>query len=194
VSRSRAAPLRAHPDGNGRSLACPDVTRSVVLTLVGLWLGMLFASWGIATATFRSAEAVAATPPGTPAGDHVARVPLETRRPLFRHLASEINRWMFGRFGWAQLLLAVMVAGLAWSFGGAVRVLSLAALVAVVVQGAALGPAILELGRSIDFVARPLAPDVGRRFGMLHGGYVVLDLAKAAALIALAVILARRAG
>jgi len=170
------------------------LTRPVILVLTGLWLGLLFASWAIATATFRTAEAVAALSPGSAAGDHVAHVPSETRRPLFRHLASETNRWMFGRFGWAQLVLALVVAVLAWPFAGSVRWLSLAALVAVAVQGAALGPAILELGRSIDFVARPLAPDVGRRFGMLHGGYVLLDLAKAAFLVAVAVVLARRAG
>lgn len=166
----------------------------MTLLLIGLWLGLLFASWAIASATFRAAEAVAALPLGSAAGDHVARVPSETRRPLFRHLASEINRWMFGQFGWAQLLVAVVVLTLAWPLGGAVRWLAVAALVVVCVQGAALGPAILELGRSIDFVARPLAPDVGRRFGMLHGGYVLLDLAKAVALVALAVVLARRAG
>ena len=137
---------------------------------------------------------MAGAAPGSPAGDRVALVPADARRPVFRHLASEVNRWMFGRFGWAQLGLALIVAVLGWRFGGAARVLSLAALVAVAVQGAALGPAILELGRSIDFVARPLAPDVGRRFGLLHGGYVVLDLVKAAVLVALAVVLARRAG
>lgn len=170
------------------------MARAAALILVGLWLGVLFASWAMAGASFRTAEAVAATPPGSPAGDYVARLPADARRPLLRHLASEINRWMFGGFGWAQLLLALVVAGLAWSMGGAVRALSVAALVVVAVQGAALGPAILELGRSVDFVARPLAPDVGRRFGLLHGGYVVLDLVKAAALVALAVVLARRAG
>jgi len=168
------------------------VARAVLLVLGGLWLGLLFTSWALATATFRTAEAVASLPSGSAAGDHVARVPSEARRPLFRHLASEVNRWMFGRFGWAQLLLALVVAFLAWPFGGAVRWLSVAALVAVAVQGAVLGPAILELGRSIDFVARPLAPDVGRRFGLLHGGYVVLDLVKAGALVALAVMVARR--
>lgn len=170
------------------------MARAATLTLVGLWLGVLFASWAVAGATFRTAEAVAGAAPGSPAGDHVARVPVDARRPLLRHLASEINRWMFGRFGWAQLALAVLVAGLAWSMGGAVRALAVAALVVVAVQGAALGPAILELGRSVDFVARPLAPEVARRFGLLHGGYVVLDLVKAAVLIALAVIVARRAG
>ena len=101
---------------------------------------------------------------------------------------------MFARFGWAQQLVAMVLAVLAWSFGGAVRWLSVLALVFVAVQGGLLGPAILELGRSVDFVARPLPPDVGRRFGMLHGGYVVLDLLKALALVVLAVVLARRAG
>jgi hypothetical protein len=168
--------------------------RALLFVLAGLWLGLLFASWAIASATFRTAGVVAELPPGSPAGDHVARVPSEVRRPLFRHLASEVNRWMFGWFGWAQLALAIVVVLLAWPLGGAVRWLSLLGLVAVAVQGAALGPAILELGRSIDFVARPLAPDVGRRFGLLHGGYVVLDLAKAVALVVLTVVLARRAG
>lgn len=170
------------------------MARAVLLVLTGSWLGLLFASWAIATATFRTAEAVASLPSGSAAGDHVARVPSETRRPLFRHLASEVNRWMFGRFGWAQLALAVIVAFLAWSFGGAVRWVAVFALLAVAAQGGVLGPAILELGRSIDFVARPLPADVGRRFGMWHGGYVVLDIAKAVALLALAVVLARRAG
>ena len=170
------------------------MARAVLLVLAGLWLGLLFASLDIATATFRTAESVAALGPGAGAGDHVARVPSETRRPVFRFVASEVNRWMFGRFGWAQLALAVVVVLLAWPSGGAVRWLAIGALLAVAVQGAVLGPAILELGRSIDFVARPLAPDVGRRFGMLHGGYVVLDLAKAAALVVLAIALARRAG
>ncbi len=162
--------------------------------LVGVWLGLLFASWAVASATFRTAELVAGAPAGSAAGDRVALVAADSRRPLFRHLASEVNRWMFGRFGWAQLALSLVVVVLAWPFGGAMRWLSLLGLAAVAVQGAALGPAILELGRSIDFVARPLAPDVGRRFGLLHGGYVVLDLVKAGALVALAVVLTRRAG
>jgi hypothetical protein len=170
------------------------VIRATVLVLAGVWLGVLFASWAVAGATFRTAEVVAGASPASAAGDQVARVPPDARRPLFRFMASEVNRWMFARFGWAQLLLAVVVAVLAWGFGGLVRALSLAALVVVLVQGFGLGPAILELGRSVDFLPRPLPPDVGRRFGMLHGGYVMLDLVKAAALLALAVVVARRAG
>ena len=78
------------------------MSRAVLLVLCGAWLGALLLSWAIESATFRTAETVAALPPGSAAGDHVARVPAETRRPLFRHLASEVNRWMFGRFGWAH--------------------------------------------------------------------------------------------
>jgi hypothetical protein len=170
------------------------VTRAALLFLAGAWLGALVLSWAVAGATFRTAESVAALVSGAPAGDQVARVPPETRRPLFRHVASEVNRWMFARFGWAQLLVAVVVALLAWPLGGAVRWLSVAALVMVAVQGFGLGPAILSLGRAVDFVPRPLPPDVGRRFVLLHGGYVILDLAKAVMLVALAALLARRAG
>ena len=162
--------------------------------LAGAWLGALLLSWAVASATFRTAEAVAALPAGASAGDHVARVPADARRPLFRHLASEVNRWMFGRFGWAQLALAIVVAALAWPMGGVARWTSLAALAIVAAQGFGLGPAILELGRAVDFVPRPLPLDVGRRFGMLHGGYVVLDLVKAVVVVVLAVVVARRAG
>ena len=168
------------------------MTRAATLVLAGMWLGGLFLSWAVASATFRTAEAVAALSPGSAAGDHVARVPSEARRPLFRHLASEVNRWMFGAFGWAQLAVALAVGLLAWPMGGAPRWMAAAALVIVAAQGLGLGPAILELGRSVDFVARPLPPDVGRRFGMLHGGYVILDLAKALLVVALAVVVARR--
>ena len=168
--------------------------------LAGMWLGGLFLSWAIASATFRTAETVAALPPGSAAGDHMARVPAESRRPLLRHLASEVNRWMFGRFGWAQLAVAVLLAALVFGFTSdpfvasrtALRTMAVAALAIVAAQGFYFGPAILELGRSVDFVARPLPPELGRRFGMLHGGYVVLDLVKALLLMASTVLLARR--
>lgn len=168
------------------------MSRAVLLVLCGAWLGALFLSWAVASATFRTAETVAALPPGSAAGDHAARVPAEARRPLFRHLASEVNRRMFGALGWAQLVVAAAVALLAWPVGGAARWTAAVAVLIVAAQGLGLGPAILELGRSVDFVARPLPPDVGRRFGMLHGAYVILDLVKALLVLALAAAVARR--
>jgi hypothetical protein len=67
----------------------------------------------------------------------------------------------------------------------------LAVLAIVLVQQIGVGPRILEIGRAIDFVPRPLDPDVGRRFGILHAAYVVLDLVKAGLLASVAWLTAR---
>ena len=63
--------------------------------------------------------------------------------------------------------------------------LAAAGLLIVLVQlGLALP--IASLGRSIDFVPRPLPAEIGRRFGMLHAAFVLLDLIKASLLAFLA--------
>jgi hypothetical protein len=165
--------------------------RPAALLLVGLWLGMLFASWVMATVNFRVADAVL-----DGKGDVQARLaplPVADQRLVLRHLASEINRWMFGRWAMVQLALGVVLVALLWGAGTVPRLLAVAALVLVLVQALALGPAIQQLGRSLDFVPRPLPPDVGRRFGLLHGGYVLADLVRAGVLLALAVLALRRA-
>jgi hypothetical protein len=90
----------------------------------------------------------------------------------------------------AQILLGAGLLALTW-WAGAGRWLVVAALVISVAQ-AVLTPSIVELGRSIDFVPRPLPPDLQRRFGLLHATYVVADLVKAALLVADGWLLARR--
>ena len=82
---------------------------------------------------------------------------------VLRHLASELNRWMFGAGGLAQTALALAVLALSWPAGGAPRTLLLLAAVLVAAQlfGAR---SIVELGRSIDFVPRPLPADLARAF------------------------------
>jgi hypothetical protein len=166
--------------------------RDGLLIAATAWLALVAASWAVAGATFRTADTVLAAPAGTEPGRRLERLAEADRRPLLRHVASEINRWMFARFGWAQLALALAAVALAWGRGSAPRILAVAALVLLVVQLAALAPGILALGRSVDFVPRPLPPDVGRRFGMLHGGYVLLDGAKALLLAVLLAVVARR--
>jgi hypothetical protein len=163
-----------------------------VLLLVGLWLGMLFASWVMATVNFRIADEVLESK-GDVQG-RLAPLPPADRRLVLRHLSSEINRWMFGRWAMVQVGLGVVLLALLWRAGTVPRALAAAAVALVLVQALALGPAILELGRSLDFVPRPLPPDVGRRFGLLHGAYVLADFARAAVLLALAVLGLRRAG
>jgi hypothetical protein len=170
------------------------VSRTLAVLLLGLWLGMLLASWVAATINFRTVDRVlgpgsrpevAARLPGVPAAD---------RRAVLRHLASEINRWIFRWWGLAQLALAVALVGATWRTAGTARLLAAAALVLTLAQIVALGPPILELGRSLDFVPRPLPPDLARRFGLLHAGYVGTDLVKAVVLAAAAWVLVRRSG
>ena len=169
------------------------MARPLPLFLLGLWLGLLFASWATATATFRATDRVLG-PEGRPElAARLAPVPGPDRRMVLRHLAAEINRGMFRWWVPVQLALAIAVLAATWGAGATARVLGGVVLVLVVIQAVALGPAILSLGRKLDFVERPLALDVARRFGGLHGAFVAADLLKAALLAALAVVLARRA-
>jgi len=155
------------------------------LLLLGLWLGLVLASWAMATVNFRTVDRVLGPSQDPELGRRLAPIPPEDRRMALRHLASEVNRWMFGAGGLAQLVLGLAVLALAWPAGGAVRLLLLAAAVLVLAQVAA-ARSIVDLGRGIDFLPRPLAPDLARRFGALHGAYVASDLLKAALLVAAA--------
>jgi hypothetical protein len=164
----------------------------LLLLVAGVWLGMLAASWVMAAVNFRTVDRVLG--PGIPPelAARLAPVPPEDRRVVLRHLASEINRWMFRGWAWAQLVLGALVLGAAWRLSGSPRLLALASLLLVLVQLAVLSPAIASAGRAIDFLPRPLPAEVGRRFGALHGAYVGADFAKAVLLAVLAWTVARR--
>ena len=122
----------------------------------------------------------------------LAPVAAGDRRLVLRHLAAEINRWMFRAWSTVQLGLGLALLALAWRLGAAPRALAGAALLLVLVQAFGLAGPIASVGRGIDFLPRPLAPAVARQFGLLHGAYVLADLAKAAVLVALSTVLLRR--
>lgn len=157
------------------------LSRGAALVLTGLWLGLLSASWVAATASFRAVDRVLGGESRPELRIRLAPVPEQDRRVVLRHLASEINRWMFVRWAWVQLLIAGALVLAVWPAAGAPRALALAA-AAIAMAQAGLGPSIETLGRSLDFVPRPLPPDLARRFGLLHGSFVLLDLVKAACL------------
>jgi hypothetical protein len=166
------------------------VSRGAALLIAGLWLGLLVASWVAATASFRGVDRVLGPEIRPELQSRLTPLPIEDRRLVLRHVASEINRWMFRRFGLVQIALAVAFVALAWPASRGARVAALAAAAIVLVQ-AVLAPSIESLGRAIDFVARPLPPDLGRRFGALHGAFVLLDLLKAGLLLLAGPLLAR---
>jgi hypothetical protein len=168
--------------------------RAAALVVLGLWLGMLFASWVIAAVNFRTVDRVLGPGQAPELATRMAPLAADDRRVVLRHLASEINRWMFRRWSLAQLVLGLAALALCWRSGGATRLLVAAAVLLVLAQLLAVGP-IVTLGRAIDFVPRPLPPDVARRFGLLHAAYVGSDLLKGVLLAAAAWMLAvRQAG
>jgi hypothetical protein len=165
--------------------------KSAALVLTGVWLGALLASWVAATVNFRTVDRVLGAGTRPELAQKLEPVPPEARRQALRHLASEINRWSFRWWSIAQVVLGAIVVLLCWRQPGAPRYLILAALAILLLQLALVRP-IVDLGRSIDFVPRPLPPDVGRRFGLLHAAFVGTDLLKAALLAAAAALLGRR--
>jgi hypothetical protein len=162
------------------------------LLVIGLWMGLLVASWAMASASFRTVDRLLGPDARAELQARLSPLAGDDRRAVLRHVAAEANRWMFRTWAVMELVLGAVLVALCWRLGAAARALALALAVVVVFQSAAIGPAIAQLGRSLDFVPRPLTPADGRRFGLLHAAYMLADVLKAGALAAAAAIIARR--
>ena len=166
--------------------------RAGALIVIGLWLGLLAASWAMASASFRIVDRLLGPEARPQFQAKLAPLSADDRRAVLRHVAAESNRWMFRTWTLAEMVLGALLVAASWRIGPVPRALALVAALAVVVQAAGLAPAISQLGRSLDFVPRPLPPADGRRFGLLHAAYMLADLVKAGVLVPAAVIIARR--
>jgi hypothetical protein len=166
--------------------------RAGALLVIGLWMGLLVASWAMASASFRTADRLLGPDARPELRARLSPLAVDDRRAVLRHAAAEANRWMFRAWAAMELVLAAVLVALSWRLGAGPRTLALALAAVVVFQSAAVGPAIAHFGRSLDFVPRPLAPADGRRFGLLHAAYMLADVLKAGALAAAAAIIARR--
>jgi len=166
--------------------------RPAALFVIGLWIGLLAASWAMAGASFRTVDRLLGPEARPEFKAKLAPLSADDRRAVLRHVAAESNRWMFRTWTLAEMLLGALLVAASWQLGPVPRALALVAAAAVLAQAFGLAPAIAQLGRSVDFVPRPLPAAEGRRFGLLHAGYMLADLVKAGALIAAAVIIARR--
>jgi hypothetical protein len=168
------------------------MTRAGALFVIGLWIGLLAASWAMASASFRTVDRLLGPEARPELRARLGPLSPSDRRTVLRHVAAESNRWMFHAWTLAEVVLGAVLVAASWRLGPGPRALALVAAAAVVVQGFGLAPAIAQLGRSLDFVPRPLPPADGRHFGLLHAGYMLADLVKAGALTAAAAIIARR--
>jgi hypothetical protein len=166
--------------------------RAGALLAIGLWIGLLAASWAMASASFRTVDRLLGPTARPEFQARLAPLAPDDRRMILRHVAAESNRWMFHTWTLIEMVLGALLVAAAWRLGPVPRALALVALAAVALQAAGLAPAIAQLGRGLDFVPRPLPPVEGRKFGLLHAAYMLADLVKAGVLVAAAAIIARR--
>jgi hypothetical protein len=107
----------------------------------------------------------------------------EAQRPALRYAASELNRYVFTRYHYAQVVLGAIALAAALAPGARSRGAVIAVTLALGIACASaflLTPELVALGRRIDFVPRdPLPPEV-KRFYMLHGSVEALELVKVA--------------
>ena len=112
-------------------------------------------------------------------------------RDVLRYLSSELNRLYFQLWNGAQIMLGGVTlwliagagkrdpAGSRGSGGSRAAVWGVVGMLAIViVMVVYLTPAIVTLGRSLDFLPRDPAPPGMSRFWALHGAYTSLEMLK----------------
>lgn len=169
--------------------------RHLLLWLLGGWFFLSVSMAYIASANFRVLD----TEHLRQADQVYAEIPAgEERRRDLRYAASEINRYLFSVYSAVHVVVAAAAFALLWLVPLPRRrrlwmtaALGLCLLFALVFV-AWFTPAMIELGREIDFMARDPAPPPVLRFFRLHQVNVTMEMIKLALLAAVAVALVRR--
>ena len=153
------------------------------LVVLGVWLMGSICTSIVATQNFYTVDRLLANQDGHGAfAAMVQKLGQPAARELLRYLSSELNRLYFQIWNGAQLVLGAMALWLlADSRKQDAAFTCVAGMTAVVVLMLAyLTPAIVSLGRELDFVPRDPAPPGMSRFWVLHGAYTSLEMLKLA--------------
>ena len=145
--------------------------------VLGVWIGITLFMWFAAGKSFSTVDRVLQSQ--NPQFVKITR-PLDPAdsRELLRNVAAEINRTLFGVYGWAQIVLGAILLFLMLRQtprDSLAIAITCTMLVFVLILTLVITPEILSVGRSLDFVPRNPAPPELARFGMLHGAYTGLD-------------------
>jgi hypothetical protein len=167
------------------------------LVLMGAWIMGTVCTSVVATENFYTIDRLLADSPGGAFSADVQQLGQPQARDLLRYLSSELNRLYFQMWNAAQIVLGLAVLWLikrrAKPFGrtGDGVLLMLGIVLVMVVW---LTPAIVSLGRSLDFVPRDPAPPGMQRFWILHAAYTSLEMVKLLIGIVVTVGISRIAG
>jgi hypothetical protein len=185
------------------------------LVVMGAWLMGSIGMSVVATENFYTVDRLLAASSNTAFASVVQKLGQPAARDLLRYLSSELNRLYFQVWNVAQLALGVAVLWLlatseqdpavlsgtdrdgahvrrASPLGPAAKAV-IVMLAIVVLMLAYLTPAIVSLGRDLDFVPREPAPPGMSRFWVLHAAYTSLEMIKLLVGAVVAFWIARRA-
>ena len=153
------------------------------LVVLGVWLMGSICTSIVATQNFYTVDRLLAERDSHGAfAAMVQKLGAPAARELLRYLSSEINRLYFQMWNGAQLVLgAIALWLLADSRRQDAAFKCVAGMFAIVILMLVyLTPAIVSLGRELDFVPRDPAPPGMSRFWVLHAAYTSLEMLKLA--------------
>jgi hypothetical protein len=169
----------------------------LALVVMGMWLMGSIASSVVATENFYTVDRMLTTSGNVEFYRDVQKLGYPQTRELLRYLSSELNRLYFRIWNVTQIVLGGVVFWLIRRAGpfrlrgtrrrtavalaeavGPAGLGVFAMLAIVVVMLAYLTPAIVSLGRELDFVPRDPAPPGMSRFWILHAAYTSLEMLK----------------
>ena len=165
------------------------------LVLLGAWMMGSICMSVVATQNFYTVDRLLAAPTNTTLPAMVQKLGQPAARELLRYLSSELNRLYFQMWNAAQLVLGILTlwllasrrpGGLGPAAKGVIAMLAIVVLMLVY-----LTPAIVSLGRELDFVPRDPAPPGMSRFWVLHAAYTSLEMLKLGAGLLVAWLIAR---
>ena len=160
-------------------------SREWALVVLGAWLMGSICTSVVATQNFYTIDRLLAASPNDHFRSAVAQLGQPQARDLLRYLSSELNRLYFQLWNGAQLAFGAIVLWLIVrarqrnpTYSGRAARAVAAMLVIVIAMAAWLTPAIVALGRSLDFVPREPSPAGMQRFWVLHAAYTSLEMFK----------------
>ena len=146
------------------------------LVVMGAWLMGTLCTSIVATENFYTIDRLMADRVNPAFASAVDRLGSPQARDLLRYLSSELNRLYFQIWNVTQVVLgafALWLIARPLARRGVMVMLAIVLLMLVY-----LTPAIVSLGRSLDFVPRDPAPPGMQRFWILHAAYTSLEMIK----------------
>jgi hypothetical protein len=144
---------------------------------MAVWLtGTVFTAV-VATQNFYTIDRLLEVQPNPAFHEAVEKLGQDQMREALRYLSSELNRLYFQYWNLAQLAVGILALWLVVKLPYANRAKwTIVAMLGIVLfMTVVITPAILSVGRAIDFVSRNPPPPQLRTFGLLHATYTVLD-------------------